>query len=278
MSSSLYSGSSSLALGTGLYASTAGLWSGGFGLDAAFGFNPAALFAAGEQGFWYDPSDLATVWQDSARTTPGAVGQPVGCIDDKSGRGNNATQATAGARPTLRQDGTLYYLEFAGSHWLGLTNALASTTRSFVVAGARHAAGAAEFIFAEQSNSSTTPIRAQLQASSSQPRAAYRADNNVSAIATGAATTNGVNKVFAASYDGTATIIRSNAVQQASANGTVGTTTTSYGTIGGSRAGGGAFAAPLTGHIYGLIGRGGTFTTAQLEATERWMNSKTGAY
>ena len=240
------------------------------------GFSPATLFAAGEQGFWYDPSDLSTVWQDSARTTPGAVGQPVGCIDDKSGRGNNAT-ATGAARPTLRQDGARYYLEFSGAQLMSLAAALSGTTRSFVVAGARHGNAASEFIFAEQSSSSVTPLRGQLQSSTSLPRVAYRADNSASAIATGASTTNGVNIVMTGSYNGTSTIVRINATQVGSANGTIGTTTTSYGTIGSSRAGG-TTAAPLTGRIYGLIGRGGTFTDAQIASAEAWMNAKTGAY
>lgn len=44
-----------------------------------------ALFAAGEQGVWYAPSDLSTMFQDSAGTTPvTADGQPVGLILDKS--------------------------------------------------------------------------------------------------------------------------------------------------------------------------------------------------
>lgn len=44
-----------------------------------------ALFASGEQGAWYDPSDLTTMFQDSAGTTPvTADGQPVGLILDKS--------------------------------------------------------------------------------------------------------------------------------------------------------------------------------------------------
>lgn len=43
------------------------------------------LFAAGEQGAWYDPSDLSTLYQDSAGTTPvTALGQPVGLMLDKS--------------------------------------------------------------------------------------------------------------------------------------------------------------------------------------------------
>lgn len=62
--------------------------------------SPASLFAAAEPGAWYDPSDLTTLFQDSAGTTPvTAVGQTVGRILDKSGRGNHATQATSTQRP-----------------------------------------------------------------------------------------------------------------------------------------------------------------------------------
>lgn len=46
---------------------------------------PAALFAAGEVGAWYDPSDLSTLYQDSVGTTPAtAVDHPVGLMLDKS--------------------------------------------------------------------------------------------------------------------------------------------------------------------------------------------------
>lgn len=48
-------------------------------------FSPLSLFANGEQGAWYDPSDLTTLFQDSAGTTPvTAVEQPVGLMLDKS--------------------------------------------------------------------------------------------------------------------------------------------------------------------------------------------------
>ena len=44
-----------------------------------------SLFANGEPGFWLDPSDLSTMYQNSAGTTPvTAVEQPVGLILDKS--------------------------------------------------------------------------------------------------------------------------------------------------------------------------------------------------
>jgi hypothetical protein len=59
------------------------------------------LFAASEPGVWYDPSDLTTLFTDSAGTIPvTAPNQTVGKMLDKSGRGNHATQATLGQRPT----------------------------------------------------------------------------------------------------------------------------------------------------------------------------------
>lgn len=77
-------------------------------------FDPATLFAAAEQGAWWDPSDLSTMSQDSAGTTPAVVGQPVGRITDKSGRGNHFSQPTTSFKPILRNSGLLYWLEFDG--------------------------------------------------------------------------------------------------------------------------------------------------------------------
>jgi hypothetical protein len=60
------------------------------------------LFASGEQGYWLDPSDFSTMFQDSAGTTPvTAVGQNVGRILDKSGRGNHFIQSSLASRPVL---------------------------------------------------------------------------------------------------------------------------------------------------------------------------------
>lgn len=47
--------------------------------------SPASLFANGEVGVWYDPSQINTLFQDSAGTTPvTAPNQPVGLMLDKS--------------------------------------------------------------------------------------------------------------------------------------------------------------------------------------------------
>jgi hypothetical protein len=83
-------------------------------------FSPALLFAAGEQGAWYDPSDFTTMFQDSAGTTPvTAVEQPVGKILDKSGRGNHATQATPASCPVLsaRVNQLTYSEQFDNAAW-----------------------------------------------------------------------------------------------------------------------------------------------------------------
>ena len=62
------------------------------------------LFANGEQGFFYDPSDLSTMFQDAAGTIPvTAAGQPIGLIRDKSGRNNHAYSTTSSRRPIFEQ-------------------------------------------------------------------------------------------------------------------------------------------------------------------------------
>lgn len=85
-----------------------------FGGNAVGGYSTAALFAGGEQGVWYDPSDLSTLFQDDAGTTPVTTdGQDVALMLDKSGRGNHATQTVAAKRPVYRAAGGLSWLEFS---------------------------------------------------------------------------------------------------------------------------------------------------------------------
>jgi len=61
----------------------------GVGVTAYAGFTPLNLFAAGEKGGWYDPSDISTMFQiantNHIYTTPvTTTGQSVGLILDKS--------------------------------------------------------------------------------------------------------------------------------------------------------------------------------------------------
>lgn len=78
-------------------------------------FNPLSLFTAGEQGLWFDPSDLTSMFQDDAGTIPvTTAGQVVGLIRDKSGNGHDASQATEANKPILRTGSGLWWLEFDG--------------------------------------------------------------------------------------------------------------------------------------------------------------------
>lgn len=79
------------------------------------------VFAKGQQGVWYDPSDLSTLFQDSAGTIPvTGTEQPVGLMLDKSGNGNHATQPTASKRPVLSSRVNLltWSEDFSNAAWV----------------------------------------------------------------------------------------------------------------------------------------------------------------
>lgn len=91
---------------SGVYAAVQGVFcksSGTYGSNLLF--SPAELFVGGYAGAFYDASDIASLYQDSAGATAvTAAGQVVGRISDKSGNGLHAIQATAGARPAWSAD------------------------------------------------------------------------------------------------------------------------------------------------------------------------------
>ena len=115
-----------------------------------------ALFAANEQGVWYDPSDLTTLYQDAAGTTPvTAVEQPVGRILDKSGRGNHATQTTSTSRPVLSARVNLLTATETLATQTVATRATAQTLR-FEGAGTVTLSGTATGTYSAGSHSVTT--------------------------------------------------------------------------------------------------------------------------
>lgn len=56
----------------------------GYGAPGSLEWLVAAIFNSGVEGYFADPADLTTAYQDSAGTTAGAVDQPVGLRLDKS--------------------------------------------------------------------------------------------------------------------------------------------------------------------------------------------------
>jgi hypothetical protein len=77
-----------------------GLWPirvGAFGTNATMSIS--SIFS-GAPGFWLDAGDLSTLYQEAAGTTPVAAHtDPVGLWVDKSGNGNDFSQATSTKRP-----------------------------------------------------------------------------------------------------------------------------------------------------------------------------------
>jgi hypothetical protein len=109
-------------------------------------FNPLSLFAAGEKGVWFDPTDISTLFQDAAGTIPvTAYGQKVGRILDKSGNNNHATQATTALQPTYQIDNEGNpNLTFSGSYTQLTTSAIDFTaTAQMMVGVGLHVVGSA---------------------------------------------------------------------------------------------------------------------------------------
>ncbi len=78
-------------------------------------FDPATLFGPTDEGYFFDISDLSTLFSDTARTTAAVVDGPVKGITDKSGKGHHMTWVS-GNTLTLRQSGSFYYLEASATN------------------------------------------------------------------------------------------------------------------------------------------------------------------
>lgn len=247
------------------------------------GFQPGTLFAAGEQGLWLDPSDLATMFQDDAGTVPvTAAGQVVGLILDKSGNGNHASQATAANKPILRNSGALWWLEFDGSNDFLSTPSidLTGTSKVTMFSGARKLSDAASALIAEQGTTAGTDPSASLLGPSGggTNKFDFRIRGTTSAIAltTDAAFNAPVTVVITGQGDLTAplTTLRLNGAQVASvATATGGGNFADFPVFIGRTAGA---TSPFTGNIYGLIIRGAASSALSVAGAEGYMASKTG--
>lgn len=246
-------------------------------------FNPIALFAAGEQGVWYDPSDLSTLFQDAAGTIPvTAAGQPVGMMRDKSGRGNHATQATATSRPILQTTDGKWYLAIDGvDDWMATTAInFTATNKVTLWAGIRKNSDAAPGVLYELSATiaSNNGSFALLAPPSATP--------SYSVGSRGTATVSESRQPFASPHlsvlcaqsdiAAPALSLRVNTSPGGVGSGSHGTGNYGNYPLYIGRRGGAS--VPFNGRIYSLIIRGAASTAQQVTDTENYINSKTGAY
>ena len=246
---------------------------------------PRSLFSAGEQGIWLDPSDFSTLFQDAAGTTPvTAVGQPVGKILDKSGRGNHATQSTGASRPTLQQDSNgLYYLSFDGTDDGMATPSIdfTGTDKMTVWTGVRKLSDAAIGMIVElsaslSSNAGTFYLAAPQVAGAAAYAFASRGSITVTNITAGATAPDTSVIVGVGDISGDIELIRRNGAQAGVSTANQGTGTYgNYPLYIGRR---NNASLPFNGRIYQLIVRGAASNAGQIAAGEAWCNSKTRAY
>ena len=247
------------------------------------GFSPLSLFAASEPGFWFDPSDLSTLFQDTAGTTPVTVaGQSVARINDKSGRGNHATQSTSLSRPTYQVDSNgRGYLSFDGSDDFLVTPTITpGTDKAQAFAGVRKLSDAATGAVIELSASGSSGSISVFAPLSAAANYEWRSFGTGVARATSGNTfaapiTNVLTGIGEISTD--TAILRVNGAQAATSPSDQGTGNyNNYPLYIGRR---GDTAYPFNGRIYSLICRFGSNLAAdQITQTEAWVNSKTGAY
>lgn len=246
---------------------------------------PASLFANGEQGLWLDPSDLSTLFQDDAGTTPvTSDGDPVGLVLDKSGRGNHLSQATLASRPVYRTDGTLHWLEFDGvDDWLVTTEVLpiTGTDEITVLVGQQHLAKSPDGCVVELSPTRATNTNAFTLFS---PNNA----NRYSWVPRGSGVTSNVANAMSSTFDAPHTGVLSCLGKISPSDATLrvngeqvgrGTTATGTGNWGSyplyiGRRGGASL--PWKGRLYGLVVRNALTADPLLSAAEAYMATKTG--
>jgi hypothetical protein len=250
---------------------------------AAGSFSPSILFGAGEQGVWYDPSDMATLFQDDAGLTPvTAAGQIVGLILDKSGNGNHATQATGASKPILRNTGGLWYLEFDGIDDAMTTAAInfTVTNKLTLFAGIRKLSDSATGVMAELSpNLGTNPGSFAVRAPNGASSADYQVNWSGSTVET--ANIGLMAAPHTAVISSTADIATSIVDMRinGSASGLVKSGALGTGNFGnyqlfvGRRSGG---ILAFKGYFYGFVVRAGIAGGSAISSAERYFAAKSG--
>lgn len=258
----------------------------GLGLSASgMRRDPALLFTSGEQGCWYDPSDLNSVFADTAGMTPASIDGAVARINDKSGRGNHATQATAVCRPILRKAGGRYYLEFDGVDDFLLTGSIDFSTTDKIMswAGVRKLADTPSFGTVFENNSGGQAVRL-FAPGSGVGNGYFFSMSGGSTTSYNASVYNAPHTAVLSCFHDLAGAGRANELFPR-VNGVIPDLSgTDAGTAGSGNFQNQAFyigrrdgaSLPFGGYLYGLILRGAATSALQIIEVERWLGAKTG--
>lgn len=240
------------------------------------GFSPAELFANGEQGAWYDPSDLSTLFQDAAGTTPvTSHGDPVGLVLDKSGNGRNLTQSTTAARPVYQTNGTLHWLRFDGSDDFMSTAPVdfSATDEMSVITGITRTNVTTSILLELSENLNTNNGSFYFASPTSGDSMQYSSKGTAQATATGTismpAVISGISKISTDSV-----VLRGNGAELATSASNQGAGNYGNYSIYLGRRGGSSLSLQCS--VYGMIIRGIITSGDDLANAEQWMAGKTG--
>ena len=260
----------------------------GYGVSMlSSGFDPRSLFAGGQQGVWYDPSDFSTMFKDTAGTDPvTAAGDAVALIRDKSGRGNHASQSTLASRPLLQQDGTgRWFLLFDGSNDSLVTSSInfSATNKVTAISGVRKLSDAADGVFLSFGNTSLNSGSFEFGAPAFGTVVKFQFVSRGTGVTAAPFTTSATyNAPFTGVVTGIADIAAPSATLRINRTQVSQVTTTQgsgqYGTYPlyiGRRD---ATTQPFNGRIYSMIVCGALLATATLNETELFVNAATGAF
>lgn len=236
------------------------------------GFNPASLFAGGEQGVF---------WNVTPATTGTTNGNPVSTMTDSSGRGNNATGSGAN-RPTLNESGGLFALSFDGTDDSLSTSAFNMTTNEMtIIVGLRKASDSAlgmalEFSPNINTNAGSFYVAAPESIGASGNFTFQAAGTSVGpSLASGTILAPATRVLTATAKISTPSrILRINGVQVASSANGVGTGNFgNYALFMGRR---NNASLPFNGLIYGVILINRILTASEIAQAEQWMATKSG--
>lgn len=244
----------------------------------------SSLFAGGEAGGWYDPSDLSTLWKDVAGTVPVTTnGDLVARMDDKSGNGNHLIMSTSSKRPAYGTDGTRHWIETDGADdYMVASSGFVDGTDSFTAVIATEPASDQSNLclasFGDGSGSGGTQVGLSIEGDGG----SYRFNNGA--------------RIFSDTYTGSAVVltygrengsdyashdaIRQNKTDLSQTGVTNGTNTTasmisSEIVLGSARNSSGVLSNTYGGKLYGLVLVAPKLSDSDREGVETWLLNKT---
>lgn len=230
-------------------------------------FDPSQLFASGQEGGYYDISDITTLFQDTAGTIPvTTTGQTVGKVLDKSGRGRHLVAPSDAQRPIYTVNGALKYLLFDGSDdYMTESGSPSSIVKPLTLAAAANCGVSGNKIIVGDT------LRTEI-AINTVGGNLFAGGSSIST--SGLSTSVNVDRVFVGVNNGdTTSSVSVNNLQTVTGN--PGTNNLTKIGIMGTGAGGGNLRS--TGRFYaGVVRGGGNLTVYQMTNLKNWLAAKMG--